>query len=183
MQTNLNLVAQARRVANEVGRVLGRTVSLDQLESIYSVLDNNTDRTVTPASEICKSRKVHPAAPKKSARKAPKPLTTPSGRYSKNLKKVRPEPGDVMVSAVRKGKSYAYPGTPELKDMLDGPVTVFLNFTDAIVIRKFKANLRAKALKNGFGLRHRHLAYNRITIELCDIDHEYRTKRNLVTKA
>lgn len=165
-----NLLTQARQVAEQVGKILDRKVSLEQLESIYSILDENVGMASSqaPMTQV-KATKIR--------KRVQRPLTTPEGRYSKNLKKVRPEPGDVIINATRKGKAYRYLGTPSVKEMLDGPMTLFLNFTDTNVIRKFKNSLRAIARLDGFGVKIRHLAYNRITVELGDIDHEYYAKR------
>jgi len=167
------MLTQAYRAAEEVGNILGRKVGIDQLAQIVELLDGKEvikTKKSTVRQEVVTVRTARQQAivdAKKRKKAAAKPLTTADGRFTKNLKKVRPESGDLVINAKWVARRYRYEGTPTVEQMLDG-VVLFLNFTDPVVVRKFKLHLRGLANPNGFGIEIKHLAYNRIEVKLGD---------------
>ena len=163
MQTKNNtlILTQVNNTLKVLSGLFGREVTLEELVEFG---EGKTVKTSTPRQMSKVNVKT---TTKKYKKAASKPLTTADGRFTKNLKKVRPESSDIVINAKWVAKRYSYEGTPTVMQMMDG-VVLFLNFTDPVVIRKFKMHLRGLANPNGFGIEIKHLAYNRIEVKLCD---------------
>lgn len=171
MQTKNNtlILTQINDTLKTLSGLFGREVTLEELVEFGEGKTAKTKKA-TARQEVVVVRTARQQAivdAKKRKKAATKPLTTADGRFTKNLKKVRPESSDIVINAKWVAKRYVYEGTPTVMQMMDG-VVLFLNFTDPVVVRKFKMHLRGVANPNGFGIEIKHLAYNRIEVKLCD---------------
>ena len=163
MQTKNNtlILTQINDTLKTLSGLFGREVTLEELVEFG---EGKSVKTLTPRQMSKVNVKT---TTKKYKKAAPKPLTTADGRFAKSLKKVRPESSDIVVNAKWVAKRYRYEGTPTVMQMMDG-VVLFLNFTDPVVVKKFKLHLRGLVNPNGFGIEIKHLAYNRIEVKLGD---------------
>jgi len=158
IKNNTLILTQINDTLKVLSGLFGREVTLEELVE-FGEGKTSTSRQLPKVNVKTTTRTYKKAVPK--------PLTTADGRFTKSLKKVRPESGDIVVNAKWVARRYRYEGTPTVEQMMDG-VVLFLNFTDPVVVRKFKLHLRGLANPNGFGIEIKHLAYNRIEVKLGD---------------